>query len=77
MLRWPSGLWFDSKPMTLKLVFTASLFDALQYRISGENKLASLPVVQLGKTFNGIPPSWCGKQVCYATLVAFSLKEDK
>ena len=30
---------------------------------SVENKLASLPVVSLGKALNGMPPSLCGRQV--------------
>ena len=48
--------------MTIKLVFTAFLFDALQGD-SVENKSASLLVVPLGKALNGIPPSWCGRQM--------------
>ena len=44
------------KPMTLKLVFTASLLDAHHQRDSVENKLASLLVVPLEKTFSGISP---------------------
>ena len=51
------------KPMTLKLVLAASLLDAQRYRDSVENKPASLLVVPLGKALNGIPPSWCGKQM--------------
>ena len=51
------------KPMTLTLVFTASLLDAHHYRDKVHNKLASLLVVPLGKAFSGIPPSWCGRQV--------------
>ena len=43
--------------MTLKLVFTTSLIDALHLRDSVENKPASLLVVPLGKALNGIPPS--------------------
>ena len=42
------------KPMTLKLVFTASLLDAQHYGDSVENKPASLLVVPLGKALNGI-----------------------
>ena len=49
--------------MTLKLVFTASLLDAQHLRYSVENKPASLLVVPLGKAFNGISPSWCGRQM--------------
>ena len=51
------------KPMTLKLVFTASLQYAQHQRDSVENKPASLLVVPLGKALSGIPPSWCGKQM--------------
>ena len=43
------------KPMTLKLVFTASLLDAQQQWDSVENKPASLLVVPLGKTLSGFP----------------------
>ena len=50
------------KPMTLKLVFTASLLDA-QHRTSVKNKPASLLVVSLGKALSGILPSWCGRQI--------------
>ena len=46
------------KPMTLKLVFTASLLDARHYRDSVKNKPAGLLVVPLGKVLTGIPPSW-------------------
>ena len=49
------------KPMTLKLVFTASLLDAQHQRDSGENKPASLFVVLLGKTLGEIPPFCCGR----------------
>ena len=50
------------KPMTIKLVFTASLIDTQHYRDSVENKPASLAVVPLGKALNGVTPSWCGRQ---------------
>ena len=50
------------KPMTLKLVVTASLFDVQHLRDSVENKPASL-LVLLGRALNGITPSWCGRQV--------------
>ena len=50
------------KPMTLKLVFAASLLDAQHSRDSVKNKPASL-LIPLGKTLNGIPPSWCGRQM--------------
>ena len=46
------------KPMTLKLVFTASLLDG-QQRDSVKNKPASSLVVPLGKALGGITPSWC------------------
>ena len=36
------------------------------HRDSVENKLASLLVVPLGKTLNGMPPSLCGRQVVRA-----------
>ena len=49
------------KPMTLKLVFTASLLDAQHQRDSGENKLASIFVVSLGKAFGEISPFCCGR----------------
>ena len=42
------------KPMTLKLVFIASLLDAQHQRDSVKNKPASLLVVPLGKAFSGI-----------------------
>ena len=42
------------KPMTLKLVFTASLLDAQHYKDSVENKPASLFVMQLGKALSWI-----------------------
>ena len=45
------------KPVTLKLVFTASLLDAQHYTNSMKNKPASLLVVALGKALSGIPPS--------------------
>ena len=51
------------KPMTLKLVFTASLLDVQHLRDSVENKPASLVVVPLGKALSGIPPSRCGEQM--------------
>ena len=42
------------KPMTLKLVYTASLFDAQQYRDSVENKPAGILAVPLEKALSGI-----------------------
>ena len=45
------------KPMTLKLVFTASLLDAQHQRDSVENKLASRLVAPLGKALGRIHPS--------------------
>ena len=72
------------KPMTLKLVFTASLVLHNQHsRDSVENKPASLLVVSLEKALSGIPPSWCGKQMAgnssaslLKRLIAFSWKEN-
>ena len=43
------------KPMTVKLIFTASLLDARHYRDSVENKPASLLVVPLGKPLAVFP----------------------
>ena len=51
------------KPMTLKLVFTASLLDIQHQRDIKENKPASLPVMLLGKALNRVPLSWCDRQV--------------
>ena len=51
------------KPMTIKLVFTASLLDVRHCRDSVENKPASLLVVPLGKVLSEISPSWCGRQM--------------
>ena len=51
------------KPITLKLVFIASLLDAQHYRESVVNKPASLLVVWLVKALSGIPPSWSGTQM--------------
>ena len=51
------------KPMTLKLVFTASLLDAQHKRDSVKNKPASLLVVSVGQALSGITPCWCGKQM--------------
>ena len=51
------------KPMTSKLVFTASLFDTQHCRDNVESQPASLLVVPLGKALDGIPPSWCGRQM--------------
>ena len=50
------------KPMTLKLLFTASLLDAQHYRDSMENKPASI-LVPLRKALSGISPCWCGRQM--------------
>ena len=44
-------------------VFTASLSDAKPERNSKEERLASSLVVLLGKIFNGIPSSLCGRQM--------------
>ena len=51
------------KPMTLKLLFTASLLDAQHLRDSVKNKPASFLVVPLGKALSEISPSWCGRQM--------------
>ena len=45
------------------MVFTAFLLGAQQNRDSVKNKPASLVVVSLGKTLNGMPPSLCGRQM--------------
>ena len=44
------------KPMTLKMVFTASLLDAQHERDCVENKTTSLLVAPLGKALSGTPP---------------------
>ena len=46
-----------------QMVFTASLLGAQHMRDSVENKPASLLVVSLGKAFNGMLPSLCGRQM--------------
>ena len=48
-----------------KLVFAAAslLLTFSIKRDSVENKLASSLVVPLGKALDGIPPSWCGRQM--------------
>ena len=51
------------KPMTLKMVFTASLLDAQHQRDSVEDKPASSLVAPLGKTLSGIIPSWSGRKM--------------
>ena len=43
------------------MVFTVSLLGTQQNRDSVENKPASLLVVSLGKTLNGMPLSLCGR----------------
>ena len=50
------------KPITLKLVFTASLLNAQHSRDSVENKPASLLDV-MGKTLGGIPLFGSGRQM--------------
>ena len=45
------------------MVFTASLLGAQQNRDSKEDKPASLHVVSLGKTLNGLLPSLCSRQI--------------
>ena len=66
------------KPMTFKLVFTASLLDAQHQRDSLKNKPTSLLVVPLGKALSGIPhlgvvDKWPAtpKRAGYSTLIAF------
>ena len=44
-----------------------------QKRDSVENKLASLLVVSLGKAFNGMSPSLCGRQVAYPYFTGLQL----
>ena len=55
-------LQVESYQNTNKMVFTAFLFGA-QHRDNVGNKSASLLVVFLGKAYNGMPPSLCGRQV--------------
>ena len=50
-------------PKDLKMIFTASLLVAQQNRGSVENKPASLLVVSLGKTLNGMLLSLYGRQM--------------
>ena len=45
------------------MIFAASLLGAQHIRDSVENKPASLLVVSLGKAFNGMTPSLCGRQM--------------
>ena len=52
-----------AKPMTLTLVFTASLHDAQHLRDSVKNKPASSLVVPLGEALSEISPCWCGRQM--------------
>ena len=73
-LIWPSGKASTSgavdsglisrqiKAMTLKLVTTAFLLCFQHCGDSVENKPASL-LVPLERALNGIPPSWCGRQM--------------
>ena len=92
-IRWPSGierLLLDRltrgsipsrvKPMTLTLVFTASLLDVQHLRDS-VGKPASLLVVPLGKALSGIPTSTCGRQMAgnssASSYSASSLSRDK
>ena len=49
------------KPMTLKLVLKTSLLNAQHLRDSVKNKPASLLVMPLGKSLNGIPLLGCGR----------------
>ena len=61
------------------MVFIASLLGAQQNRDSVENKAASLLVVSLGKTINGMPLSLCGRQVVgsCSQQIAQTSKEKK
>ena len=47
----------------IKMVFTAFLLGAQHNKDSVGNKPASLLVVFLSKTLNGMPPYLCGRQV--------------
>ena len=51
------------KPVTSKLVFTASLLDAHHQRDSVKNKPVIILAVLLGKALGGISLSWCGRQM--------------
>ena len=53
-----------------KMVFGASLLGAQHKRYGVENKPASLLVVSLGKAFNGMPPSLCGRQMAGPSSLA-------
>ena len=66
------------QPLTLKLVFTASLLDDQHQRDSVKNKPASLLVVPLGKHLAGFPhlreiDRWLAtpKRARYSALIAF------
>ena len=41
-----------------------------------ENKPASLLDVPLGKSLNGIPPSWCGRQVAGNSKAEMGIYRD-
>ena len=67
------------KPVTVKMVFTASLHDAQHVEDSVENKPESLLVVPLGKALTGIPhlrvvDRWpvSPKRGRYSDLIAFA-----
>ena len=45
------------------MVFTSFLLGAQHNKDSGETKAASLLVVSMGKAYNGMPPSLCGRQM--------------
>ena len=51
------------KPMTVKLLLTASLLDVQHYGDSAENKPVSLLVVPLGKALSRIFPYLSGRQM--------------
>ena len=66
--------------MTLKLVFTAFLLDAQDYRECVKIKTVSLLVVPLGKALSELPPSWCGRQMAAWQLLSelvISLSRDR
>ena len=50
------------QPMTIKLVFTASLLDAQHHRESVGDKSGGV-LVPLEKAFGGIPSSYSGRQM--------------
>ena len=64
--------------MTLELVFTAFLLDALHYyEDSVENKPTSLLVMKLEKALSEIPPSCCDEQVAGGSYTSSLLRFDR